>query len=116
MTGGPKTVLALLTDTLGQGDPDLGRKLMLGFLRTTLDTSPRPWRLVLLNHGVRLATVDDVTVDALRLLAEAGVEILACGTCLEHFELADRLRAGRVSNMFEIVESLNAAAKVVSIG
>jgi selenium metabolism protein YedF len=116
-SGGPtKTVLVLLGDTLGQGDPALGHKLMLGFLRTTLDASPRPWRLVLLNHGVRLATVDDVAVDALELLSQAGAEVLACGTCLEHFGLTDRLRAGRVSNMFEIVETLNAASKVVSIG
>lgn len=111
-----KTTLLLLTDTLGQGDLDLGHKLMLGFLRTTLDTSPRPWRLVLLNHGVRMATVDNVAVDALNLLVEAGVEVLACGTCLEHLGLTDRLRAGRVTNMFEIVETLNASAKVVSIG
>lgn len=111
-----KTALVLLTDTLGQGDLDLGHKLMLGFLRTTLDTSPRPWRLVLLNHGVRLATVDEVAVDVLDLMVEAGVEVVACGTCLEHLGLTDRLRAGRVTNMFEIVETLNDAAKVISIG
>ncbi len=114
--GCAKTALVLLTDTLGQGDLDLGRKLMLGFLRTTLDTSPRPWRLVLLNHGVRLAAVDEVAVDVLNLLVEAGVEVVACGTCLEHLGLTDRLRAGRVTNMFEIVETLNEAAKVISIG
>ena len=114
--GCAKTALVLLTDTLGQGDLDLGRKLMLGFLRTTLDTSPRPWRLVLLNHGVRLPAVDEVAVDVLNLLVEAGVEVMACGTCLEHLGLTDRLRAGRVTNMFEIVETLNEAAKVISIG
>jgi intracellular sulfur oxidation DsrE/DsrF family protein len=72
--------------------------------------------LVLLNHGVHLATVDDVAVDALSLLVKAGVEVLACGTCLEHLGLTDRLGAGRVTHMFEIVETLNAAVKVVSVG
>jgi selenium metabolism protein YedF len=114
--GGTGTALVLLSDALGQGDLDLGRKLMLGFLRTTLDSRPRPGRLVLLNHGVHLATVDDVAVDALNLLVEAGVEVMACGTCLEHLGLTDRLRAGRVTNMLEIVETLNQSAKVVSIG
>lgn len=111
-----KTALVLMTDSLGQGDLDLGRKLMLGFLRTTLDNSARPWRLVLLNHGVRLATVDDVAIDALGLLVEAGVEVMACGTCLEHLGLTDRLGAGRVTHMSEIVETLNAATKVVTVG
>lgn len=114
--GCAKTALVLLTDTLGQGDVELGHKLMPGFLRTTLDSSPRPWRLVLLNQGVRLAVEDDVAVDLLTLLEEAGVEVMACGTCLEHLGLTDRLRAGRVTNMFEIVETLHAASKVISIG
>ncbi len=114
--GRAKLALVLLSDSLGQGDPELGHKLMLGFLRTTLDTSPMPWRLVLLNHGVRLATVDEVAVDVLNLLSEGGVEVMACGTCLEHLGLTDRLRAGRVTNMFEIVGTLSEAAKVVSIG
>ncbi len=57
-----------------------------------------------------------MAVDALTLLQEAGVEVMACGTCLEHLGLTDRLRAGRVTNMFEIVETLHAASKVFSIG
>jgi len=112
----PGVALVLLTDQLGQGSAELGRKLIHGFLRTTLDSEPRPWRIVLLNHGVRLATVDDMAVETLDLLTQAGTEVLSCGTCLEFLELKDRLRAGRGSNMFEIVETLNTASKVVTIG
>jgi hypothetical protein len=42
------------------------------------------------------------------------VEILSCGTCLQHFGIEDKLRVGKVTNMFEIIDSLNAAAKVIS--
>ena len=42
-----------------------------------------------------------------------GVELLACGTCLDFFHLKERLRAGKVSNMFEIASRLVAADRVV---
>jgi len=34
------------------------------------------------------------------------VAILACGTCLEFFQLKESLAVGRVSNMYEIAELL----------
>ena len=92
--------LVLLTDTLGHGDAELGHKLMHGFLRTTLDSDPKPWRIVMLNHGVRLSTVDDIAVDALNLLAESGTEDLSCGTCLEHLDLGDRPAVDRDEGPF----------------
>jgi hypothetical protein len=47
-------------------------------------------------------------------MEEKGVEILSCGTCLEKFGLVNQIQVGRVTNMFEVVESLNAASKVIS--
>jgi selenium metabolism protein YedF len=87
---------------------------MRGFLRTWIDVEPRPWRIIFINSGVKLTTIDDEAVEAVSLLEERGVEVLSCGTCLEHFGLSDKLRAGRVTNMFEVIESLQDAAKVVS--
>ena len=46
-------------------------------------------------------------------LEAAGVEILSCGTCLDFFHAKEKLRAGRVSNMMEIAESLWAADRVL---
>ena len=40
----------------------------------------------------------------LRALAEAGVEIMSCGTCLNHYGIADQLAVGDVTNMYVIVE------------
>ena len=102
------------SNSMGRGDSGLGEKLMRGFLRTWIDVEPRPWRVVFINSGVKLTTIDEEAVEAVALLEEKGVEVLSCGTCLEHFGLTDRLQVGKVTNMFEVIESLNAAAKVVS--
>jgi hypothetical protein len=35
-------------------------------------------------------------------VADRGVEILACGTCLEFYKLTEALGVGRITNMYEI--------------
>jgi len=109
-----RIVVYVGNNCMGQGDDVLGTMLIRGFLRTWIDVKPQPWRMVFINAGVKLTTVDDEAVDALSLLAERGVEILSCGTCLKHFGLEDTLRVGKVTNMFEVIETLTQAGKVVS--
>jgi selenium metabolism protein YedF len=109
-----KNVVYVGNDCMGRGDDELGRKLIRGFLRTLIDVAPIPWKMIFINSGVNLTTVDEEAVEAISVLADRGVEILSCGTCLEHFGLVDRLKVGRVTNMFEVIESLNGATKVIS--
>jgi len=111
-----RNVVYIGNNCMGRGDDELGAKLMRGFLRTMIDSTPLPWRMVFINSGVKLTTIDQEALEALALLEEKGVEVLSCGTCLEHFNLKDRLGAGKVTNMFEIIESLNSATKVISPG
>jgi selenium metabolism protein YedF len=112
--GKTKNVVYIGNNCMGKGDDDLGAKLMRGFLRTWIDVTPKPWRMIFINSGVKLTTTDDEAVDAVSLLEEKGVEILSCGTCLQHFGLEDKLRVGKVTNMYEVIESLNKASKVIS--
>jgi len=99
---------------MGKGDDGLGRKLMRGFLRTWIDADSKPWRMIFINSGVELTTMDDEAVDALTMLNEKGVEILSCGTCLQHFGYEDKLKVGRSTNMYEVVDTLKEAHKVIS--
>jgi len=50
-----------------------------------------------------------------RALDEAGVELLACVTCLEFYALTEKMAVGHVSNMREIVQRLMGASKVVTV-
>ncbi len=107
-------VVYIGSHTMGSGDDELGQKLIRGFLRTLLDNPSLPWRIIFINSGVRLSTLDEEAVDAISLLESKGVEILSCGACLAHFKLEDKLKAGRVTNMFEVIESMSKASKVIS--
>jgi selenium metabolism protein YedF len=112
--GETKNVVYIGNNCMGKGDDNLGARLMRGFLRTWIDVTPKPWRMIFINSGVRLTTTDDEAVDAVSLLEDKGVEILSCGTCLQHFGLEGKLRVGKVTNMYEVIESLNGASKVIS--
>ena len=110
-----KTAFFIETDAIGRHDRELGEKLMLGFLRSVLDADGKPWRIMLINAGVKLASDDDTAVELLQMLADAGVEVLSCGTCLDHYGLKERLRAGRATTMPETVAAMLEADKVVTI-
>jgi len=101
---GAESVVTLLIPhpVIGSGDDELGALLIKGFIATLLDTSPLPRRIILMNGGVKLAVEGSASLDKLTALEERGVDILACGTCLDFYKLKEKLAVGRISNMFEI--------------
>jgi selenium metabolism protein YedF len=97
----PATVL-IASAGIGRGDEQLAALLMRGFLYSLTEGETLPARIILMNGGVRLAVDGSDSLVNLRRLADQGVEVLACGTCLEFYELKDSLAVGRVTNMYEI--------------
>lgn len=97
--------LFLSSRCLGKGDDELGGLLMKSFLNTLIQSPILPETLVLMNTGVYLAC-DENCCQPLQKLAEMGVNILVCGTCLKYFNLENELKAGNISNMFEILKYL----------
>lgn len=100
-------------ETIGRGSEELGGILMRSFLHTLKELDPKPWRMIFINSGVKLAAEGSPYLEILKDLAGLGVEILSCGTCLDYFHLKERLIAGRISNMYEIVSSFSEATNVI---
>lgn len=109
------TVYLMTQDTLGHGNRELGAVLMKGFVYTLLETKPMPKAILFMNSGILLTIEDSPVLPHLRTLADAGVEILSCGTCLDYYEVKDRLAVGGVTNMYTIVETMSAAIKVITL-
>jgi selenium metabolism protein YedF len=86
---------------------------MGAFLKTLPELEPRPNRLILINSGVRLASEGSNVLEALGKLSEKGVEIVSCGTCLDYYGLKEKLRVGKISNMYDIAESLLGADRII---
>jgi len=108
-------VVLVSSDSLGRGDAELGRVLVRGFLHTLNEVEPLPATLIFINSGVQLVTEGSAVLDDLGALSDKGVEVLACGTCLNYYALKDRVAVGQVSNMYSIAEALLRADKVISV-
>jgi selenium metabolism protein YedF len=108
-----KILVFISGETFGRKSDELGRVLMRSFLYTLGELETKPWRIVFVNTGVHLAAEGSEYLAALWQLEGLGVEVLSCGTCLDYFHLKEKLRAGRISNMFEIVNSFLEATKVI---
>lgn len=116
VAGGNKKILVMITsDRIGHGDDGLGAKLLLNFLKTLKEMGSDLWRMVFVNNGVKLTVEHAESLPALQELAAAGVSLLVCGACLNHFQLLDKKQVGETSNMLDIVTSLQLADSVINI-
>lgn len=106
-------VVAVSSDKMGEGNDELGRVLIKGFLYaiTQLDTFPDT--MLFYNGGAALTTEGSDSLEDLKSLEAQGVEIMTCGTCLNYYNLSDKLAVGSVTNMYAIVETLSNADKII---
>lgn len=107
-------IYVISSDSMGRGSEELGWALLQTYIQTIKDVSPLPEKILLYNSGVKLVTEDSGALDAFRELQTQGVEILACGTCLDFFKLKSAIQVGQISNMYDIMHSMASADKIVS--
>lgn len=106
------SVVILVTgNTLGRGSDELGQVLMKSFIFTISEMEPPVKQLMFLNSGVTLTADNSSVIEQLRILESKGVEVLACGTCLDFYGLKDNLAVGKATNMYTIMDNLTNAER-----
>jgi intracellular sulfur oxidation DsrE/DsrF family protein len=110
-----KKVIVLNSEGMGRGDEELGGRLLGNFLRKVWASPEKPATIVFYNSAVKLLAYGAMVSDALDGLSLAGVDLVACGTCVNHYQLSQSLAMGRVSDMQEIVELLMATEQVITL-
>lgn len=109
------TVVLFDKDMLGHGNDELGKVLVKGFIYTLTEFENKPKSLIFINGGIKLTTEGSEVLDDLKILKEAGVEIISCGTCLDYYGVADKLEIGEISNMYDIAERLLNASNTIKM-
>lgn len=107
--------ILIMTDSIGRGEAELGRKLMGKFLAELSVSDTKPSAIMFANEGVRLVCEGSDVLDDLQLLEEDGVMIRACGTCLDHLGITEELRIGGIGTVTEMVGAILADDEVVTI-
>ncbi len=106
-------VVVLSSEFMGTGDDVLGATLMKAFTFALTQQDELPQVILAYNGGVKLTVEGSPVLEDLQKLAEAGVEIFSCGTCLNHYGLTEKLAVGEVTNMYVIAQKQLEARVVV---
>ena len=107
------TFLYLNSDVMGQGDPELGRRLLVSFLRELVAAEASIDLIGCVHRGVYLTTEGSEVLDSLEALQARGARIATCGTCLDHFALRESLKIGEIGTMDGTAAVFLAADRVI---
>jgi selenium metabolism protein YedF len=112
-TAARNMVVYISSEGMGRGDDDLGGVLMEAFLDTLSQFKGELTHAIFVNAGAKLAVEGSGVLEHVRQLEELGVQVLVCGTCLNHFGIKDKLAVGSVSNMYAIIDTLSKAGRII---
>ncbi|MBO8158190.1 sulfurtransferase-like selenium metabolism protein YedF [Thermosyntropha sp.] len=111
-----KEIAILIKSRLfGEGEEELGQILMKSFLYTLMEMKGDIKHIIFMNSGVFLACEGSPVLEHLKVMEEEGVNILSCGTCLDYYQMKDKLKVGSVTNMYTAVEILTSAHKSLTL-
>lgn len=109
------TTIIINSDKMGEGKEELGKILMKGFIYSLTESLPYPSTILFYNNGVKLTVQGSECLEDLKILEKAGVELLSCGTCLNYYEIENKLDVGGVTNMYNIVEKMKNSTNTITI-
>ena len=110
-----RTAIVVSNDGLGHGDDALRRKVIGTYFRTLLESGNLPKSILFYTAGVKLVADDSPCLAELKALAEAGVPLIVCRTCLEYYGLMERVAVGEIGNMLNVIDAQAAATKVITL-
>ena len=110
-----RTVVALNQEHMGHGDTDLGRRILKTFLQKAIVLQDLD-AVLFYNGGVKLVAADSPVRAELAMLEEHGVDLVPCGTCLQHYGVEPAVSSAcSAASMGDIVAAMSKAAKVITI-
>jgi len=113
-----KTLVLVTRSGLGsvsEADHAFGVEMFDKLVHTFESASEKPWAMAFYTEGVKLAVEGSPAILGLKLLEGLGVRLLLCQSCLQKFGLMDRVAAGTIGSMKDIVALMSEADKVVTV-
>ncbi|MHB1480801.1 MAG: DsrE family protein, partial [Bellilinea sp.] len=79
------------------------------------DAGVLPAKILFYTDGVKLVCQGSPVLTLLEELEAKGVELILCKTCLDYFNLTQKVKVGIVGGMPDIIEAMTKAVKVISL-
>ncbi len=109
-------MLVLLTDDrLGDKTSKISGSLMQQLIKGLAAKEPLPNAIVFLNRAVFLTAQNSPLLGVLRDLESKGVLILSNLSCLEHYQLIEKLAVGGLTNIYHTAELIKLAKNTITL-
>ncbi len=106
-------VVVIKSEFMGDGDNELGKVLIKGFIYALSQQDELPQTMLFYNGGAKITSEGSESIEDLKVLEEKGVKIFTCGTCLNYYGLTEKLCVGEATNMYEITKKMTEASLIV---
>ena len=106
-------VVVISGNCMGSGEEELGKALMKAFVFALTKQDVIPETVLLYNSGAYLSCEGSDSLEDLKFLEAEGCNIMTCGTCLNFYGLTEKLQVGTITNMYDIVETMERASKLI---
>ena len=106
-------VVVIKSEFMGEGDNELGKVLIKGFIYALSQQDELPQTMLFYNGGAKITSEGSESIEDLKALEEKGVKIFTCGTCLNYYGLTDKPCVGAATNMYEITKKMTEASLIV---
>ncbi len=109
------TLIQINQNGMGNADPELSLILVCNYLKLLGEEKNPPRVIAFYNEGVKLLCEGSPALEQLKFLEDMGVKLMACKTCLNHFDLMAKLEVGIYATMMDIIELQKVADKVITL-
>jgi intracellular sulfur oxidation DsrE/DsrF family protein len=99
-------VILFGSEYIGRGDDTLGFSIMVEFFEALLRREEKPVALIFWNEAVKLLTRDSPCASRIKTLEDKGVKVLAGRLCVNELGISEKLYAGTLASMDEILNYL----------
>ena len=97
-------IILLASDQFGKGETELGEGILETFFTLLKQKEELPVAVFCMNRGVFTLTEESLVSLQLMDLENKGVDVLACKTCVDYYQLGEKLVAGKISGMAHFIE------------
>jgi intracellular sulfur oxidation DsrE/DsrF family protein len=109
------TVILITRNGMGEADQALQHKLIGIYLNLLVENKSLPTAICFYTEGVYLTVEGSPVLETLQTLESMGVYLVLCSTCVNYYNLGEKVRVGFVGGMVDILEAQLRAAKVITI-
>jgi len=110
-----KYVIVFNNNGMGKAEPELSHKLAFNFVKLLNEEAQLPSAILFYAEGVKLCCESSIIIDGLKQLEQNGVKMIACTTCLNYYNIKEKLLVGNAGTMADILLYQIKADKIIAL-